>query len=258
MSYNQATDQELLQIIEEAARNKETRLYFDFRQLTILPEAITQLSNLTVLCLRNNQLTTLPESIAQLSNLTALDLSNNQLTTLPESIAQLSNLTVLFLGNNQLTTLPDSITQLSNLRNLCLSKNRLTTLPESIAQLSNLTVLDLSDNKLTTLPEAIKQLSQLEKLDLRENRLNIPAKILGSSWYGLGKPSEILNYYFPVQTEYHTELQAFIECLGSSTVGPIRPLGQNYFESTLKGGGTIRFQLEPEEYLEISSIMSKN
>ncbi|MFM6670127.1 MAG: leucine-rich repeat domain-containing protein [Dolichospermum sp.] len=155
MSCNQATDQELLQIIEEAARNKETRLYFDFRQLTILPEAITQLSNLTVLCLRNNQLKTLPESIAQLSNLTALDLSNNQLTTLPESIAQLSNLTVL----------------------------------------------DLSDNKLTTLPEAIKQLSQLEKLDLRENRLKIPAEILGSSCYSLGKPSEILDYYFPVQTE---------------------------------------------------------
>ncbi|MFM6203444.1 MAG: leucine-rich repeat domain-containing protein, partial [Dolichospermum sp.] len=166
---------------------------------------------------------------------------------------------VLFLGNNQLTTLPESITQLSNLRNLYLSKNRMTPLPESIAQLSNLTVLDLSDNKLTTLPEAIKQLSQLEKLDLRENRLKIPAEILGSSCYSLGKPSEILDYYFPVQTEHHTELQAFIiECLGSSTVGPIRPLGQNCFESTLKGGGTIRFQLNPEEYLEISSIMSKN
>ncbi|MFM8003489.1 MAG: leucine-rich repeat domain-containing protein, partial [Dolichospermum sp.] len=110
------------------------------------------------------------------------------------------NLTVLFLGNNQLTALPDSITQLSNLRNLCLSNNQLT-LPESIAQLSNLTVLDLSDNKLTTLPEAIKQLSQLEKLDLRENRLKIPAEILGSSCYSLGKPSEILDYYFPVQTE---------------------------------------------------------
>ncbi|MFM6916991.1 MAG: hypothetical protein ACKPKT_05375, partial [Dolichospermum sp.] len=59
-------------------------------------------------------------------------------------------------------------------------------------------------------------------------------------------------------TNKNTEFQAFIiKCLGSATVGPIRPLGQNYFESTLKGGGTIRFQLEPEEYLEISSIMSK-
>ncbi|MFM6345804.1 MAG: hypothetical protein ACKPKT_02805, partial [Dolichospermum sp.] len=47
----------------------------------------------------------------------------------------------------------------------------------------------------------IKQLSQLEKLDLRENRLKIPAEILGSSCYSLGKPSEILDYYFPVQTE---------------------------------------------------------
>ncbi|MFM6012917.1 MAG: hypothetical protein ACKO99_20085 [Dolichospermum sp.] len=45
------TDQELLQIIEKAARNKETTLDLSDNQLTTLPEAIAQLSNLSLLYL---------------------------------------------------------------------------------------------------------------------------------------------------------------------------------------------------------------
>ncbi|MFM6621944.1 MAG: COR domain-containing protein [Dolichospermum sp.] len=206
------TDQELLQIIEKAARNKETTLDLRNNQLTTLPEAIAQLSNLSGLDLRNNQLTTLPEAIAQLSNLRELYLSDNQLTTLPEAIAQLSNLTVLYLRNNQLTTLP-----------------------EAIAQLSNLSGLYLSNNQLTTLPEAIKQLSQLEKLDLRGNQLNIPPEILGSSWNSLGKPSEILTYYFSVQTEERQPLnEAKVLLVGQGTVGKtslVKRLIKNTFDA---------------------------
>jgi internalin A len=298
------TDQELLQIIEKAARDKKTTLdlsgnqlttlpeaiaqlsnlsgldlsgnqlttlpeaiaqlsnlrvlYLRNNQLTTLPEAIAQLSHLRVLYLRNNQLTTLPEAIAQLSNLRELDLSDNQLTTLPEAIAQLSHLSVLYLRNNQLTTLPEAIAQLSNLRELDLRNNQLTTLPEAIAQLSNLRELDLSDNQLTTLPEAIaqlsnlrelylsgnqlttlpeaiKQLSQLEKLDLRGNQLNIPAEILGSSWNSLGKPSEILTYYFSLQTEEKQPLnEAKVLLVGQGTVGKtslVKRLINNTFDA---------------------------
>ncbi|MEY2913446.1 MAG: hypothetical protein RLZZ184_2755 [Cyanobacteriota bacterium] len=216
------TDQELLQIIEKAARDKQTTLDLRNNQLTTLPEAIAQLSNLTVLDLRNNQLTRLPEAIAQLSHLTALGLSNNQLTRLPEAIAQLSHLRVLYLSDNQLTRLPEAIAQLSNLRELYLSNNQLTTLPEAIAQLS-------------TLPEAIKQLSQLEKLDLRGNQLNIPAEILGSSWNSLGKPSEILTYYFSLQTEEQQPLnEAKVLLVGQGTVGKtslVKRLINNTFDA---------------------------
>jgi internalin A len=252
------TDQELLQIIEKAARDKQTTLdlrnnqlttlpeaiaqlsnltvlYLSNNQLTTLPEAIAQLSNLTVLDLRNNQLTRLPEAIAQLSHLTALGLSNNQLTRLPEAIAQLSHLRVLYLSDNQLTRLPEAIAQLSNLRELYLSNNQLTTLPEAIAQLSNLRELYLSNNQLTTLPEAIKQLSQLEKLDLRGNQLNIPAEILGSSWNSLGKPSEILTYYFSLQTEEQQPLnEAKVLLVGQGTVGKtslVKRLINNTFDA---------------------------
>ena len=204
-------------------------------QLTTLPEAIAQLSNLRELDLSDNQLTTLPEAIAQLSNLRELDLSDNQLTTLPEAIAQLSNLRELYLRNNQLTTLPEAIAQLSNLSGLHLRNNQLTTLPEAIAQLSHLSGLDLRNNQLTTLPEAIKQLSQLEKLDLRGNQLNIPAEILGSSWNSLGKPSEILTYYFSLQTEEKQPLnEAKVLLVGQGTVGKtslVKRLINNTFDA---------------------------
>ncbi|MFM6183550.1 MAG: leucine-rich repeat domain-containing protein [Dolichospermum sp.] len=55
------TDQELLQIIEKAARNKETTLDLSNNQLTTLPEAIKQLSQLEKLDLRGNQLNIPPE-----------------------------------------------------------------------------------------------------------------------------------------------------------------------------------------------------
>ncbi|MEH2290733.1 MAG: leucine-rich repeat domain-containing protein, partial [Nostoc sp.] len=64
------TNEELLQIIEQAAREKATELNLSNNQLSSLPPEISQLSNLTWLSLNNNQLSSLPPEISQLSNLT--------------------------------------------------------------------------------------------------------------------------------------------------------------------------------------------
>jgi Leucine-rich repeat (LRR) protein len=95
--------------IEKARRKKATFLDLSELELSTLPEALGQLTNLQKLNLSGNQLTTLPESLGQLTNLQLLYLFDNQLTTLPESLEQLTNLQWLFLNNNQLTALPESL-----------------------------------------------------------------------------------------------------------------------------------------------------
>ncbi|WP_341526566.1 COR domain-containing protein [Nostoc sp. UHCC 0302] len=172
------TNEELLQIIEQAAQEKATELDLSEKQLSSLPPEICQLSNLTTLDLNNNQLSSLPPEVCQLSNLTTLELNNNQLSSLPPEISQLSNLIWLDLDNNQLSSLPPEISQLSNLTGLDLGNNQLSSLPPKISQLSNLTTLFLHNNQLSSLPPEISQLSNLIWLSLANNQLSsLPPEI---------------------------------------------------------------------------------
>ena len=62
-----------------------------------------------MLYLNGNQLSTLPEAIGQLSQLQELDLSNNQLSMLPEAVQSLERLEKLFLHGNPGLGLPDEV-----------------------------------------------------------------------------------------------------------------------------------------------------
>ena len=59
------TNEELLQIIEQAAREKETELNLSNNQLSSLPPEFSQLSSLTELYLDNNRLTSPPPEIVE-------------------------------------------------------------------------------------------------------------------------------------------------------------------------------------------------
>ncbi|MEH1972681.1 MAG: COR domain-containing protein [Nostoc sp.] len=166
------TNKELLQIIEQAAKEKATELYLNNNQLSSLPPEFSQLSNLTTLYLSDNQLSSLPPEFSQLSNLTTLYLNNNQLSSLPPEFSQLSNLTRLSLSNNQLSSLPPEFSQLSNLTMLYLNNNQLSSLPPEFSQLSNLTTLYLNNNQLSSLPPEFSQLSNLTELYLDNNQLS--------------------------------------------------------------------------------------
>ncbi|MEI6331593.1 MAG: COR domain-containing protein [Pseudanabaena sp. ELA645] len=72
--------EELIQLIQQSAKDGVTILDLSFQGLTSLPESIGQLVNLIQLDLSGNQLTSLPESIGQLANLHKLDLSNTPLS----------------------------------------------------------------------------------------------------------------------------------------------------------------------------------
>jgi small GTP-binding protein len=169
---------EILKLIEEAARTGQTDLDLSGNRLNGLPAEITQLTNLTTLDMDRTNLSELPAEIGLLANLTTLYLNGNQLSELPPEIGMLANLTTLSLDGNQLSELPPEITQLANLNRLYLDRNQLSELPPEIGLLANLVTLSLDGNQLNKLPPEIGLLAILTTLSLDMNQLNeLPPEI---------------------------------------------------------------------------------
>jgi len=103
------TDEELLQMIEEAKESGATTLDLSLQKLTFLPPEIYQLKNLKRLYLQGNSLTSLPPEISQLTNLQELVINDNRLRVLPPELGQMTNLKFLYLPGNRLSSPPQEI-----------------------------------------------------------------------------------------------------------------------------------------------------
>ena len=136
----------------------------DNKNLTQLPDNITNLKNLTYLNLEDCMLVTLPESIGNLNALTFLNLSFNGLRILPGSIGDLTALTKLNLSGNKLVKLPDTFKNLSNLLTLYLSNNLFIDIPWVISFLPNLKALILNENNHLSITNFKPDVSGLKKL----------------------------------------------------------------------------------------------
>jgi internalin A len=187
------TSDEVLQLIDQAAKTNATTLDLSGKGLTALPSEIGQLTQLKILILGKtvfnrerwkfkhlgNKLSTLPAELGQLRNLEILKLNNNQLSSLPLEIIHLTNLRSLSLASNQLSSLPPEIIHLTGLRSLSLANNQLSGLPKEIVQLTNLRSISLANNQLSSLPLEIVYLTNLRSLSLASNHLkSLPSEIV--------------------------------------------------------------------------------
>jgi internalin A len=166
-------EQEFIEIIERAARDRLITLDLSGKGITVIPPAIKKLTNLQLLDLRDNQITVIPPEIDKLINLQILDLGNNQITAISSEIEKLTNLQRLYLSNNKITIIPPEIEKLTNLQALELSSNQITVIPPAIKKLTNLQTLDLSRNQITIIPPEIEKLTNLQILYLENNQITI-------------------------------------------------------------------------------------
>lgn len=136
-----------------------------------VPKAISNMTQLTRLCISSCNISKLPSWIFQLINLETLELSNNKLTIFPYEISYLRKLKRLSVISCQLKSLPKCIGKLTNLELLALCGNKLTTLPDEIKYLHKLTALWVSHNQLTSFPDSIYHLTELDSLDVSHNKI---------------------------------------------------------------------------------------
>ena len=172
------TEEEVLEIIEEAARDGRTQLDLSFRGIRTLPVEIGKLTRLTTLWASNGRLTSVPPELWKLTNLTKLTLHGNYLKSVPVGLAKLKNLTTLTLHGNRFWSVPSELGQLINLTKLNLGNNPLMSVPSELGKLSNLVTLTLDNSLLMTVPAELGKLAKLTWLLLGRNQLtSLPAEL---------------------------------------------------------------------------------
>ena len=174
------------------------------QELTLLPENIGSLEELTVLSLEWHNLTILPNSFTQLTNLINLAISNNSLLALPENFGDLINLSFLDLGYNEIAYIPPSVGNLQNLLYLWLFNNQLSSLPESMCDIP----LSWSENDVFSYPFFAIGGNQL----CQEN--NIPSCIENSS-----------NFEISLNQFYYSFTQDDPQICDSNTLGDVNEDG---------------------------------
>ena len=167
-----------LSVIQSIKSTQQKEVHLNFQELSEIPDALWELTEITHLFLTGNKIETIPDSIQQLTQLRYLDISANKLVRLPDSILKLKKLNTLDISSNSLSLLPSNINQFRNLTTLDCFDNCLTKLPEAIGDCLNLTTLRIGKNELTELPSTIGRLSHLDTLDVSYNEIEqLPASI---------------------------------------------------------------------------------
>lgn len=84
--------------------------------ITEVPSSVSEMKQLTELCLNDNSITEIPEFLFSMPSIDYLSFGNNKLTAVPSSISLLKNLSYLGLFGNPLTELPASIGDIPSLQ----------------------------------------------------------------------------------------------------------------------------------------------
>lgn len=186
------SEEEILPSLEE--------LYMNNNQFESLPSSFWRnMSNLTLLDLKNNKLKNISKDIGYFLYLNILDLSNNEIESLPDQISQITSAQVINFFGNKLKNIPPmdnmnylqylnigynelseiNISCLEALEELVICGNNIKKLPDNIPEIwPNLKILSANNMALREIPKSLSELLLLEHLDLSFNKITeIPPQL---------------------------------------------------------------------------------
>ena len=112
--------------------------------------------------------TVMPEAFSQLTNLTSFWVYSSNISAIPATIGNLVHVTQIGMSDSAVSILPDSITDLLDLQLLYIYNTAISELPVNIGNLDKLETLYMTDTEISVLPASFENLVGLRKLTLTE------------------------------------------------------------------------------------------
>ena len=104
LSYNELKDEQSYIYLSQLPNLYA--VWIDFNELTVVPDNIGLLSQITYLYLDGNRLSDVPPTMRSMKSLTVLHLGYNNFSQLPERFMEMPGLLMVHINNNQITAIP--------------------------------------------------------------------------------------------------------------------------------------------------------
>ena len=139
------------------------------KDITAIPKAVLNLSNLKEIRLTSCGIEKLPEAFLELKKLNHLDISYNHITHLSGSISNLIQLKHLKCDHNQIHSVSPELGKLEHIETINFNYNKIASLPIELGQLISLKRLLITENKFQDFPKAVYTMYNLETLECMNN-----------------------------------------------------------------------------------------
>lgn len=161
----------------------------EFKDMTVLPSCVSNLTSLQNIVVRNCALEDLPAEL-KYSGIQSLSVQNTNLAQIPDDLAEMKGLTdVSFIGN-KLTQFPECLTEVSTMEMFVIDGEQIGSVPASIGEWGEtLVALSICNTDITELPDVFDRLWHVSMPDFSGNRglSKLPASIgLETIPYGNG------------------------------------------------------------------------
>lgn len=142
----------------------------EFKDMSILPACVTNLTALQSIVIRNCAMELLPSELEH-SFINNLTIEHTDLSSLPKELGNMTSLTSVSFDGNKFTEFPECLSNVKSMEIFSINNERISDIPASIANWGdNLISLSICNTDISSIPDVFDKLWHVSTLDLSGNR----------------------------------------------------------------------------------------